>query len=616
MSGDNERSRIFTRRAFMIGGIQAGLFTLLGSRVYYLEVVEGQKYSTLAEENRINLRLLPPRRGQIMDRFGSPLAINQQNFRIVLLPERVDDLDVLLDHVNQFVTITDNDRKRIVRDLHNTNNLNAILIKDNLTRDQMDVFAVHSVDLPGTDIDIGEVRTYPYTLATAHVLGYVGTASERDISAVEDDDDSSNNVLTIPGFRIGKSGIEKSVDRELRGDAGDVQMEVNAHGSVVRELARNDAHPGHDVTLGIDIGLQQYIQQRLAREPSAAAVVMDIATGEIRALVSQPSFDPNLFTYGISQDDWDLLNNDEHTPLLNKVTSGVYAPGSTIKPVVAMAALEADILNPTERVFCPGFYELGDYTFHCWKHGGHGHVNLREALAGSCDTFFYDVGHRVGIDRIHAMAKRLGLGEKTGIDLPHERSGFVPSRSWKFATRGQSWQQGETLNTAIGQGYVLTTPLQLAVMAARIANGGNAVKPHIVRAIAGAPTQKQPAPNLGFNPAHLASVIDGMSAVVNENIGTAYGAHIDKKGFEMAGKTGTAQVRRISEAEREDGVATNESLPWKQRDHALFAGFAPVNNPRFAIAVVVEHGGSGAHEAAPIARDILLECQMRDKGTL
>lgn len=610
MAGDNERSRLFTRRAFLIGGAQASLFTLLAGRVYYLDVLEGEKYRTLAEENRINLRMLPPGRGQILDRLGVPLALNQQNFRIVLLPEQVDDVDKLLNQINAFVEITDVDRKRIARDIKNSDSLNAILVKDNLTRDQMDLIAVHSIDLPGTDIDVGEVRNYPYGIATSHLLGYVGTVSEKEIKT--DDDDSTDDILEIPGFRIGKNGIEKQYDLELRGEAGNVQMEVNARGNVVRELARNDPRPGKDITLSVDIGLQQYAQQRLASEEGAAAIVMDIATGTVRALTSHPSFDPNLFTYGISQDDWDSLNNDEHSPLLNKVVSGVYAPGSTFKPVVAMAGLEADILDPEDRVFCPGYYELGDHKFHCWKHGGHGSVNLREAMAGSCDTYFYDLGHRVGIDRIQAMARRFGFGHKVGIDLPHERNGFVPSRTWKFATHGQTWQQGETLNAAIGQGYMLSTPLQLAVMVARIANGGLAVVPRIVQAVGETPLPLSPAPtSIGVDPHHLRLVREGMYAVVNEPIGTAYSARDPQGDFVMAGKTGTAQVRRISEAEREEGITANDALPWKQRDHALFAGFAPYDAPRFAVSVIVEHGGSGAHIGAPIARDILMECMRR-----
>ncbi len=362
-------------------------------------------------------------------------------------------------------------------------------------------------------------------------------------------------MLAIPGFRIGKNGVEKQYDLDLRGEAGDVQMEVNAHGSVVRELARNDPKPGRDLTLGLDIGLQHFVQQRLAREEGAAAVVLDIHTGAVRALVSQPGFDPNLFTYGISQDDWNGLNNDIHDPLLNKVISGVYAPGSTMKPIVAMAALEADMINPEATVFCPGFFDLGDYRFHCWKHGGHGHVNMHQAVAGSCDTYFYDLGHRLGIDRIQAMLKRFGFGQKTGIDLPHERSGFVPSRTWKLATRGEVWQQGETLVAAIGQGYMLASPLQLAVMAARIANGGKAVVPHLAQAIGGkAVEQTADAHRLVSTHEHIAIVQNAMSAVVNETIGTAYAARIDKPEFAMGGKTGTSQVRHISTAEREEGV--------------------------------------------------------------
>lgn len=612
MLGDSERARLFTRRAVLVGALQTGLFAILAGRVYYLEIVEGEKFRTLAEENRINIRLLAPRRGQILDRFGTPLAVNQQSFRIVLLPEQVKDLNGLLDRLGGFVDINDADRRRIARDIRNADNFNAVLVRNNLTRDQIDAIALHSLDLPGAEIDVDEVRAYPYGAATSHVLGYIGAVSAKEKKAADDDgEDDDDSVLAIPGFRIGKNGIEKQYDLNLRGQAGHLQMEVNARGSVVRELARHDATPGQDVTMGLDIGLQQYVQQRLAREDSAAAVVIDIPSGEVRVLVSQPGFDPNLFTYGISQEDWDRLNNDEHTPLMNKALSGSYAPGSTIKPIVALAGLDADMLNPAAKVFCPGYYEIGNYKFHCWKRGGHGHVNMREAIAGSCDTYFYELGHRIGVDRIQAMAKRFGLGQKLGIDLPHERPGFVPSKTWKMAAHGQSWQQGETLVAAIGQGYMLSTPLQLAAMTARIANGGRAVVPRMVRANA-----PQPAawPSLGLDRRHIEMVQEAMFAVVNEAGGTAYGSRIPEEGMEMAGKTGTSQVRRISDAEREEGVTANDALPWNQRDHALFVGYAPYENPRYAIAVIVEHGGSGGHNAAPIARDILKECMEREKS--
>ncbi|MDR3423810.1 MAG: penicillin-binding protein 2 [Alphaproteobacteria bacterium] len=611
MAGNTEKSRIFTRRALLIGGAQAALFSLLAGRLYYLQVVEGRDYRQMAEENRISLRIIAPPRGRILDCKGVPLAQNDQTFRIVLLPEQVEDLKQLLDRLGAYLAVDEADRKRVEREFKERRGFNAIIVHDNLTRDQMDVVAVHMPELQGVDIDSGAVRSYPYGETTAHMLGYVGTVSQEEIDDVDDADDS---VLRAPGFRIGKDGIEKQYDSQMRGKTGDVELEVNAHGRVVRELMRQDPKAGEDITLAIDIGLQQFMQQRLAREEGAAAVVMDVESGEILALASQPSFDPNLFTFGIAQEDWDRLNNDIHSPLLDKVITGVYAPGSSFKPVVAMAGLEADIVDPKARVFCPGYYEFGGHIFHCWKKGGHGHVNMTEALAGSCDTYFYDLGHRVGIDKIQAMAQRFGMGQKLGIDLPHERSGFIPSRAWKETARHQPWEQGETLIAAIGQGYVLTSPLQLAVMAARIANNGRAVKPHVAQKIGSRPVAPESWPSMGFDPRHLEIVRQGMFDVVNSPSGTAYAARIKQEGMEMAGKTGSAQVRHISEAEHREGVTKNDALPWKERDHALFAGFAPFDKPRYAVAVIVEHGGSGAHTAAPIAADVLLECQMRAKG--
>lgn len=608
MAGNTEKFRVFTRRAVLLGGAKLGLFSLLVGRLYYLQIIEGREYRKMAEDNRINLRVVTPPRGRILDRFGAPLALNDQTFRVVLLPEQVKDLGNLLDKLGLFLKLDEQDRKRIERDMRERNGFNAVLVKDNMSRDQMDVIAVHTPELVGIDIDAGEVRYYPYGEITAHILGYVGVASKKDIDSSDDND---NDVFSVPGFRIGKNGIEKQYEKHLRGTAGDVELEVNAHGRVVRELVRHDPTPGEDLTLGIDIELQQVMQQRLGKEEGASAVVLDIYTGEILAMASYPSFDPNLFTFGISRDDWDKLNKDIHAPLLNKVVDGVYAPGSTFKPITALAALEAEAVQPSTRVFCPGYYELGGHKFHCWKKGGHGSVNMVEALAGSCDTYFYEIGHRIGIDKIQAMAQRFGLGKKLNIDLPHERGGFVPSRTWKRATRHQEWQQGETLISAIGQGFMLTSPLQLAVAAARIANNGLAVKPRIARKIGENVVKNEQWPSLGFNPDHLKIVREGMFSVVNETIGTAYGARILDKGMEMAGKTGSAQVRRISESEHREGVIKNEALPWKERDHALFIGYAPFDEPKYACCVVVEHGGSGAHNAAPIARDILRECQLR-----
>ncbi len=605
MSRDTEKSRLFTRRAVLLGSAKVGLFSLLAGRLYYLQILQKDRYSTLAEDNRINLRLIAPPRGQIFDRTGAPLAINQQNYRLVLLPEQVEKLPPLLDKINAFIPLSETDRKKVERDFKYNDRLNAVLVRDNLTWDQVAAVSLHMPELPGADIEVGEVRTYPYAESTAHVVGYVGPISQAD-------KDKGREPFSIPGFRIGKSGIERQYDPELRGLPGRLQLEVNARGRVVRELMREDPASGKDCPLTIDIGLQQAVQKKLEEQKSGAAVVMDVHSGAVYALVSSPGFDSNLFTYGIGQQEWEQLNDDPYVPLLNKALDGQYAPGSAFKIVTALAGLESGLLNPKETVFCPGHMDLGKHRFHCWKKGGHGHVNFIQAMAGSCDTYFYDLGKRIGIDRIHAMARRLGLGQKTGIDFPHERSGLVPSRAWKMTVKGSGWQQGETLISSIGQGYLLTTPLQLAVMTARIANGGYAVRPHVIAS--GGRVQTEGWASLGFDPKHLEVLSDALSAVVNLPIGTANGARLPDPKWAMAGKTGTAQVRRITTAERAEGVLSNEALPWKERDHALFVGYAPVQAPRYAAAVVVEHGGSGAHVAAPIVRDILAECQKRGIG--
>lgn len=596
---DSDRTRLFTRRALLIGGMQVGLFALIAGRLYQLQVQEAVKYQTLAEENRVSQRLIPPPRGQILDRSGIPLAINQQNFRVIIDPYEADDLGELLDKLGKYVPLDAADRKRIMQDLTQRKSANGALVQDNLTWDQVTAIELHRPNLPGAQIEPGEVRSYPFALATAHILGYVGAANEKDVAR--------DPLLAIPGFRIGKSGIELQRDDTLHGRVGNLQLEVDAHGQIVRELSRDAPGAGADLPLNIDIGLQQFAQQRLSKEGSAAAVVMDVHNGAVYTLASHPSFDPNLFTFGISQTDWDRLNNDEHTPMSNKAVSGMYAPGSAFKVVTALAGLESGDTDAYHTTFCPGHYTLGNHRFHCWKRGGHGTVNLESALAGSCDTYFYDLSLRVGIDKIQAMALRLGLGKRTGIDLPHERGGFIPTRSWKLATTKESWQHGETLINAIGQGFVLTTPLQLAVMAARIANGGKSVLPHLVK-----DTPLPPQQALGIAKKNLELIRNAMISVVNKPIGTAYGERIKEPGMEMAGKTGTSQVRRISSNERATGVVKNENLPWLQRDHALFTGFAPLDKPQYAIGIIVEHGGSGAHVAAPVARDILLECQKRN----
>ncbi|UEM04561.1 penicillin-binding protein 2 [Skermanella rosea] len=606
MERDTDRYRSLTRRALMLGGMQAGLLSTLVARMYYLQVLESDRYTVLADENRINMRLLAPSRGQVLDRFGVPLAVNQQNFRVVMVSEQARKIDRMLTLISEIVPLTEADWRRITREIQRKRAFVPVTVKENLTWDQVTMIEVNAPDLPGVSIEVGELRSYPYEAATAHFLGYVGAVSESELNG--------DPVLALPGFRIGKSGMEKFHDASLRGVAGTSQLEVNAVGRVIRELSRQEGQPGRDITLTIDIGLQQYAQDRLKEEKSAAAVVMDVHTGGIYSMASNPSYDPNLFTTGINAETWEDLLSDPTTPLTNKVVAGQYAPGSTFKMLVALAALDSGIVGPRHTVFCPGHMDLGDHRFHCWKKGGHGTLDLVGALKHSCDTFFYDLARRIGIDRIHDMAKKFGMGQRTQLDLPSERPGLMPSREWKQANLGKSWTQGESLIAAIGQGYVLATPLQLAVMLSRLVNGGFAVKPHLTKQIERGPAEQTAWPSLGVNKGHLDLVLQGMNAVMNQPGGTAYKMRIAEAGFEMGGKTGTSQVRRITMAERSTGVLKNEQLPWRQRDHALFVGFAPLHAPRYACAVIVEHGGGGSAVAAPIARDILLEVQRRDSA--
>jgi penicillin-binding protein 2 len=608
MAGDHDRAHLLTRRAVILGAAQLGLFTLLSGRLYQLQILQGAEYKTLAEDNRINIRLIAPRRGLFLDRVGKELAMSQQNFRLIAVPAEARNFEALIESLGQYVALSDNDRRRIQRDRQKQSPMQPIMIAENITWDQVAAIEVHNLELQGAMIDVGEVRAYPYGVATAHLLGYVGSVTDADLKA------ERNAMLRIPGFRIGKGGLEKQHDLFLRGVAGSQNLEVNAHGTVVRELARSEPVPGHHVRLTVDIGLQEFTQNRLQKEQSAAAVVMDVHKGSLYALCSHPTFDPNLFTYGILSKDWDALSKDERAPLTNKVTSGLYAPGSTFKMMTALAALESGDITEKTVVFCPGHYDLGKHRFHCWKHAGHGNVNLESALAESCDTYFYDISKKVGIDKIAAMARRFGFGSKLGVDYPFERGGIMPDRAWKLTKRGKGWQQGETLIASIGQGYVLATPLQLAVMTARLVNGGKAVLPHVTEKIEGEYTEITSYPSLGIAPKFLTLIERGMNAAVNNEDGTAYGSRIKEKNNIMGGKTGTSQVRRISVAERAEGITPNEERPWRERDHALFVGYAPRDNPRYAVAVVVEHGGGGAKVAAPIARDILAECQIRKIG--
>ncbi|OUS12628.1 penicillin-binding protein 2 [Rhodospirillales bacterium 47_12_T64] len=604
---DQDRHKGFTRRVLMLTCGKAALLSTLVARMYYLQVIEAEKYITLAEDNRVNLRLLPPRRGKILDRFGLELANNQQNFRVVVVKEQTPDLVATLDALSKLIKLSEHDYKRILRDVKRKRAFVPVTVKDNLSWDQVSSIEVNLADLPGASIEVGETRFYPYAADMSHILGYVASVSERELTG--------DPLLELPGFRIGKSGVEKYHDKDMRGQAGTSEFEVNAYGRVIRELARNEGGSGREMILTVDAGLQTFVQQRLMSEQSAASVVIDIKNGDVLAMGSVPSYDPSAFNLGLSNKQWNSLINNPLTPLSNKAISGTYAPGSTFKMVVALAAMKEGIGAFSHTAFCPGFMRLGNARFHCWKRGGHGRVNMIEGLQHSCDVYFYDIARRVGVDKIAEMANKLGLGNKVDIDLPGERSGVIPTKAWKLANIGEPWQGGETLVTSIGQGFVLATPLQLAVMVSRIAAGGKKVMPRIARGYRedgkSVAYEVGEFEDLGIPQEHMRMIHQGMDAVSNNPRGTAYKYRLKEEGWELAGKTGTAQVRRITLAERQAGVFKNEDLPWRRRDHGLFVAYAPVDNPRYACSVVVEHGG-GSKSAAPIARDILRETQRRD----
>jgi len=603
MQPEKVRIKAFTRRAALIVGGKLVLLGGLCGRLYYLQVVESQKYQKLADDNRINLRLLAPPRGHIVDRHGAPMAVNVQNYRVVLVPERSVNVRETLRRLESIIELTEHDRRRVLRETRRRRAFVPITVRENLTWQEMSRVEVNAPDLPGISIDVGQSRHYPNGLIAAHVMGYVAAVPEKDLTG--------DPLLELPGFRIGKNGVERQYDLALRGSAGNSQVEVNAIGRVIRELNRTEGRPGKRVVLTIDLRLQRFVADRVSRYRRAAVVVMDVRSGEVLSMVSVPSFDPNAFNEGMDTNSWNTLIENPDTPLSNKTISGQYAPGSTFKLAVMLAALEAGI-SPERRFFCAGFTELGNQRFHCWHEHGHGLVSMVDAMRESCDVYFYELALKLGVDRIGEMARKLGLGAPLDIDLPGERSGFIPTRAWKKEQFGRSWLKGETLVAAIGQGYVLATPLQLAVMTARAVNGGYAVLPRLTRGVIGdGHFTGEPVsfPHTGISPRSRELLLHALDEAVNHPRGTAFKWRIEDPDCAFGGKTGTAQVRRITMMERESGVRKNREKPWRERDHSLFVGFAPVIDPRYVVSVVVEHGGGGSKTAAPIARDILRELQ-------
>ena len=603
MKREVKRTGVFTRRALLLAAGQLGALGLLGTKLYQVQVVEGARYGTLAETNRVSTRLIAAPRGRLLDRFGETVAGNRSNWRALLIAEQTVDVGATLDNFSRIVPLADHERARIDREVRRHRRFIPVVVRDFLNWEDMARIEVNAPDLPGILVDVGSTRQYPFGSTLAHVAGYVAPPNEDDVA--------EDPILALPGLRIGRAGLEKYHDLALRGRAGTVQLEVNSVGRVIREMDRQEGSQGQDITLTIDSGLQKSVLERLGDE-SASAVVLDCRNGEVLAMATNPSFDPTVFNSGVTQAQWVEWTSNRRAPLINKAAAGLYAPGSTYKIVVAMAGLESGVISQGERLNCPGYLDLGDTRFHCWSKGGHGMLDLRGAIKNSCDVFFYEVARRTGMDRMAAMSNRFGLGVKLDIELPGARSGLVPTRGWRIA-HGHAWNLGDTIVHGIGQGFLQLTPLSLAVMAARLATG-RAVQPHLTRTVGGELQKGSRAedwPQLGLPEHDLRAVREGMWQVVNELGGTAPVARLTMPGVQMAGKTGSSQVRRVSREQREHGFKS-ENLPWEFRPHALFVAFAPYDAPRYALSVVVEHGNAGAATAGPLARDIMTDVLTRD----
>ncbi|OYX18001.1 MAG: penicillin-binding protein 2 [Rhodobacterales bacterium 32-66-9] len=595
-----ESKRRFNRRTLLLGGAMGATVAVLGARMRHLQVDQAEEFRLLAEENRINIRLIPPDRGLIQDRNGKVIAGNEQNYRVVISREAAGDVELVMRRLASVIPMTAEEMRRAIDDVTAMSDFVPVTVAERLSWDDFSRVAVNAPVLPGVVPEVGQSRRYPLDTDFAHVVGYVGPVSAQDLEGI----DTPDPLLRIPKVQIGKIGVEKWLEDILRGRAGTKRIEVNSAGRVMRELERQDGERGTDIRLTLDADIQNFAQARLGTE-SAAAVILDVTTGDILCMASSPSFDPNLFVRGISHDDYTLLTESDHRPLADKPVSGAYPPGSTFKMVTALAALNAGVVTPDTKVRCPGYIEFGNRRFNCWKRQGHGTVELNRALSESCDVFFYDIAQKVGIDAIADMGRRFGLGQRFDLPVSAITSGTMPDKAWKLERQKADWRIGDTINASIGQGYVLTSPLQLAVMTARIASG-KAVVPRLVRMIDGRETPIAEALPLGIPAEFLDAVRFGMHEVVNSQKGTATASQIVDPAMVMAGKTGTSQVRNISAAERASGVIANEDLPWNRRDHALFVAYAPFDKPRYAVSVVVEHGGGGSTVAAPIARDILL----------
>ena len=590
-----------SRRALVVGGLQFVLVGGLAARMRHLQINEADQFRTLAEENRIKFKLIPPARGEVFDRNGVQLAQNVPNYQIKMVREDTRDVEAVIARLSQIIDLDEETIERAVALIKRSAPFHPITITDDVTWEDISRVSVNAPALPGITPEVGLSRVYPLGSDFAHILGYVGPVSDYDMKRIDDPDP----LLRIPRFQIGKVGVEAKEENRLRGSAGNKQVEVNAAGREMRELGRREGKPGANIQLTIDSKLQNYLQARLDGE-SASAVVIDCETGDLVAIGSAPTYDPNLFVSGISVADYRELTENKFRPLASKAVQGTYPPGSIFKMITAMAALEDGIIGPDDTVRCNGHLEVADRKFHCWKRSGHGSVDLKNSLKRSCDVYYYDLALKVGIEKISTMANVFGLGVRHNVEMSAVARGLTPTKAWKKRVHDKDWVIGDTVNASIGQGDMLASPLQLAVMTARLATGRE-VTPRLVKSVDGIEQASDAGTPLKVDQNNLKKMRQAMFAVVNDRGGTANKSRITIDKMRMAGKTGTSQVRNISAAERRTGVVRNEDLPWERRDHALFVDFAPADNPKYAVAVIVEHGGGGSTAAAPIARDITLQ---------
>ena len=604
----------FSRRMVLAAGAGGVVWAGLVARLFQLQVLEREKYQAAAEDNHIKLALAPPQRGRILDRFGKPLASHRRAGRVSIVPEQTKDPAGTLAQIAALIDLPDDRIEKITREITASRRRNAgfvpVIVANELTYEDFARMNVHAAEIPGIQVEMALTRSYPRGRDLAHVLGYVARASQDDLTRlstgmVEDEAKRLEKLFRHPDMRTGRQGMERFAEEWLRGKPGFRKLVTNAHGRVIEEIPDEKFAPvsGKDLYVTIDSELQRAAIERFGDE-SGAAVVLDIETGDVLAMVSTPAFDPNDFVNGISGTAYAELRDNPRSPLYPRAHGGVYPPGSTFKMVVATAALESGAVKPTDRVHCNGYYHFGNRTWHCWKKGGHGSMDMHNGIKHSCDVYFYETARRTGVEQIAATARKFGFGEAWTLGMTGARGGLVPDPAWKQRVMGEPWYEGETLNFGIGQGQLGVTPLQLALMTARIANEGHSFKPKLVGL--GPRSEGDGVLDAPLDAEIMQRMKAGMFGVTSEGGGTAYrSGDLGLGGPRLAGKTGTAQVRRITKAERDKGVRKGVDIERELRDHALFVAYAPADDPKYAIAVVVEHGEGGSSTAAPLARDIL-----------